>query len=174
MGLITRGHFEQWKRRDPSCPILYPLIQCGDEKRKRIFRLFQSWAQTNGHASTLAPYLAASKDGARELRLIEDNDLQHETFLQTRFHRAGQTEARKKQIQKKLNKTPDLVVFVLTGEDTACSECGQAIETGDLLYRETDDPFCLSCADFDHLKFLPSGNATLTRDAPRSSVRYQR
>ncbi len=41
--------------------------------------------------------------------------------------------------------------------------------TGDLLFMEDPGPLCLDCADFGHLVFLPSGDATLTRRAKSAS-----
>jgi len=44
--------------------------------------------------------------------------------------------------------------------DWTCCECGA---TGDLLRMEDAGPLCLHCSDLDHLVFLPSGDAALTR-----------
>lgn len=58
----------------------------------------------------------------------------------------------------------ELVVFI-AGRDGACSGCGKQLERGDLLKLEGDKPLCMDCADLDHLAFLPSGDAALTRRA---------
>lgn len=50
--------------------------------------------------------------------------------------------------------------------DWVCSTCGG---TGELLIMENDEPACMECADMDHLVFLPSGDAALTRRAKRAS-----
>jgi hypothetical protein len=47
-----------------------------------------------------------------------------------------------------------------------CCECGG---TGDLLRMEDAGPLCLSCSDLDHLVFLASGDAALTRRAAKAS-----
>jgi hypothetical protein len=54
----------------------------------------------------------------------------------------------------------DLVV-VSPLKDWTCSGCGA--ESGDLLVMRDAGPNCLSCADMDHLVFLGSGDAALTR-----------
>ena len=41
--------------------------------------------------------------------------------------------------------------------------------TGDLLIMDDAGPLCLACADTDHLVFLPSGEAALTRRAKKAS-----
>jgi hypothetical protein len=48
----------------------------------------------------------------------------------------------------------------------ACHSCGG---TGELLVMEDPGPLCLSCAEMDHLVFLASGDAALTRRARRVS-----
>jgi hypothetical protein len=48
-----------------------------------------------------------------------------------------------------------------------CSVCGS--EGGRLLTMEDSGPVCMACADLDHLVFLPSGDAALTRRAKKAS-----
>jgi hypothetical protein len=62
-------------------------------------------------------------------------------------------------------KPADLVV-ILPLKDWTCAGCGG---TGDLLKMEDPGPVCLTCADLDHLIFLPSGDAALTRRAKQAS-----
>jgi len=38
-----------------------------------------------------------------------------------------------------------------------------------LLLQQKNDPLCLTCADFDHLVFLPSGNTALTKRSQKYS-----
>jgi hypothetical protein len=61
---------------------------------------------------------------------------------------------------------PDLVV-VQPVKDWACAECQG---TGDLLIMDDKGPMCLTCADMDHLVFVPSGDAALTRRAKKAST----
>ena len=64
--------------------------------------------------------------------------------------------------------SPEIVVF-WTVRDSACSECRREMWKGELLRMEEGKPLCLSCADLDHLVFLPGGDAALTRRASRHS-----
>jgi hypothetical protein len=59
----------------------------------------------------------------------------------------------------------DLVV-VSPLRDWTCHACGG---TGGLLVMEDAGPLCMRCADMDHLVFLASGNAALTRRARKGS-----
>jgi hypothetical protein len=59
------------------------------------------------------------------------------------------------------------LVAVSPLKDWTCSGCGA--DSGDLLVMSDGGPNCLSCADMDHLVFLGSGNAALTRRARKHS-----
>lgn len=64
----------------------------------------------------------------------------------------------------------DLKVFITTGE-SVCSECGQELgRHAWITLVEGKGALCLSCADMDHLIFLPSGDAALTRRASKYST----
>ena len=63
----------------------------------------------------------------------------------------------------------DLVVFSILRE-SKCAECGEEVGKGSLLFTESGRPLCLRCADLDHLVFLPSGDAALTRRAIKYST----
>jgi hypothetical protein len=68
-------------------------------------------------------------------------------------------------VGKAQSKPPDLVV-ISPLKDWSCSSCGGS---GDLLKMEESRPVCMTCADLDHLVFLPSGDAALTRRAKKAS-----
>ena len=59
----------------------------------------------------------------------------------------------------------EIVVFWLS----RCDECGDELFKGNLLRKEGERGLCLSCADLDHLEWLPRGDAALTRRAGKSS-----
>ena len=52
------------------------------------------------------------------------------------------------------------LVVISPLRDWTCRECEGS---GDLLVMEEAGPLCLACAELDHLVFLGSGDATLTR-----------
>jgi hypothetical protein len=58
-------------------------------------------------------------------------------------------------------------VVVVATRDWSCASCGGS---GELLIVDDAGPLCLSCADLDHLVFLPSGDAALTRRARKAST----
>jgi len=62
----------------------------------------------------------------------------------------------------------DLVVFSIV-RDSKCSECQEELWKGQFLTMENSKPFCMKCADLDHLVFLASGDAALSRRAKKHS-----
>ncbi len=64
----------------------------------------------------------------------------------------------------------DLKVFI-TNRDSTCDECGEHLGHGAwITLVEGTGALCLSCADLDHLVFLPSGDAALTRRSDKYST----
>lgn len=64
----------------------------------------------------------------------------------------------------------DLKVFITTGE-SVCSECGEELgRHAWITLVEGQGAVCLTCADMDHLIFLSSGDAALTRRAGKYST----
>lgn len=69
-----------------------------------------------------------------------------------------------------MEQTAELKVFIST-QDSSCGECGEKL--GRKAWITLDDEkgaLCLSCADLDHLIFLPAGDAALTRRARKHST----
>jgi ribosomal protein L14 len=74
--------------------------------------------------------------------------------------------AKAEEAAKRGDKAQDLVV-ISPLKSWTCAECSG---TGDLLTMDDAGPLCLSCADLDHLVYLPAGDAALTRRAKKASV----
>ena len=66
-------------------------------------------------------------------------------------------------------KTNDIVVFISTRNST-CHECKQELgRRAWITLDQMKNALCLDCADLDHLVFLPSGDAALTRRSRKYS-----
>jgi len=64
----------------------------------------------------------------------------------------------------------DLKVFI-TRREASCSECGEDLgRKAWITLVEDKGALCLSCADLDHLVFLPAGDAALTRRSRKHSM----
>lgn len=64
----------------------------------------------------------------------------------------------------------ELKVFI-SSRESKCDECGENLGRGAWIVLQGDDKgaACLSCADLDHLVFLASGDAALTRRSRKYS-----
>jgi len=63
----------------------------------------------------------------------------------------------------------ELVVFDILRE-SRCADCEKDLLGGDFLFIEDKRPLCLTCADLDHLVYLPRGDTALTRRARKHST----
>jgi len=71
--------------------------------------------------------------------------------------------------QQPSSEAKDLVVFDIL-RDSKCADCGKDLLGGDFLFMEGERPLCLTCADLDHLVYLPRGDTALTRRARKHST----
>lgn len=69
-----------------------------------------------------------------------------------------------------MKQSSDLKVFISTS-DSFCDECREDLgRRAWITLTQDKGALCLACADLDHLVFLPSGNAALTRRARKHST----
>lgn len=169
MGFLHFSHVEQWRQKNPRFDSLEPHIQCGEKKLNQTYSEFLSWAKEKNLEPFTAQYQSASRNGTAELKVTNDGDAEREAFFRTHFRRSDLTEKQKERIEKKKNKAPDLIVFQLVGDPFTCRECEMQVEVNEMFFLEQKQPICLYCADLDHLEFLPSGDATLTRRSRKHS-----
>ena len=68
-----------------------------------------------------------------------------------------------------MDSSPELKVFI-SNRDSKCDECGLELGRKAWIFLAGErGALCLDCADLDHLVFLPSGDAALTRRAKKHS-----
>ncbi len=69
-----------------------------------------------------------------------------------------------------MRQADSLKVFI-TSRESVCDECGDELGSGAWIMLAGDrGALCLACADLDHLVFLPSGDAAVTRRAKKHST----
>ena len=67
----------------------------------------------------------------------------------------------------------EIKVFITHRRDSQCEECQEELgPRAWITLREDKGALCLACADLDHLEFLPTGDAALTRRAKKNSTLY--
>ena len=71
---------------------------------------------------------------------------------------------------KLLSEGEEIKVFI-SNRESRCDECGEELGSKAWITLARDKgALCLSCADLDHLLFLPSGNVALTKRARKHST----
>ena len=69
-----------------------------------------------------------------------------------------------------MTETTEIKVFI-SHRDSKCDECGEALgRSAWITLQENKGAVCLACSDLDHLVFLPTGDAALTRRARKHST----
>ncbi len=69
-----------------------------------------------------------------------------------------------------MKQNDELKVFI-SNRDSTCEDCGEKLgRKAWITLEEGKGALCLACADIDHLIFLPSGDAALTRRARKYST----
>jgi hypothetical protein len=152
-------HVDLW--RQGRAATLSELAAVDDERLCDAAALLGEWAGRRGLRPVAVPYVSGSRDRG-ELRFTSTGD---QAGFTTHWLSPDLSEARVQRLTERQSKAPDLVT-VRQEAPWTCAECGG---TGALLIVEDAEPHCLTCADLDHLVFLPSGNATLSRRAKKES-----
>lgn len=167
MGWLAPSHLLIWRKG--ILPTLAEVMQGSPEKRGQAFRHFGQWAQNRGMKPVRLPYVRNAPGGEIPLRVTEGDDQAAEEFFCTHYVPGDLPAGRIERKVAKLSKPPDIVVFQTVSQSVICTQCKTELLKDDFLCMEKGQPLCLSCADLDHLEFLPSGDAALTRRARRHS-----
>jgi hypothetical protein len=125
---------------------------------------FRRWAEQRGLKPSETAYVARTRD-RRPLLFSASGNSDIERAYRTHWVSPELSEAERERLAESQGRPPDLVV-VQALEEWTCTECTR---TGELLIMEDPGPLCMACADLDHLVYLPSGNAALTRRAKKAS-----
>jgi hypothetical protein len=138
--------------------------QVGSDLLAAAVAVLGEWARARGLRPSETAYVASSRD-RRRLRFTAGGDEAAELAYRTHWLSPDLSEKQRERIEERQSRPPDLLAAQPLG-DWTCSLCGG---TGSLLLMEDSGPVCLACADLDHLVFLPSGDATLSRRAKKAS-----
>jgi hypothetical protein len=169
MGFLPDSHVRLWRHGHEEFDTLEPHIQCGAEKLSRTWHHFQEWIQERGLRPVEARYVRSRPGGETPLQITRDGDPQREEFFRTHYAPAETSAGKSRQIEKKLAKAPDIVVYELASQSSKCDQCGAELWKGEFLYVEQGKAHCMTCADLDHLEFLPAGDTALTRRTRKHS-----
>jgi hypothetical protein len=162
IGWLHYSGVESW--RQGRIEYLEELIQARPDNLSAAKRILHEWVLDRGLKPVETGYVARSR-ARGPLRFTRDGDPAEERAYRTHWVSSDLTDNQRARLTACQSKAPDLVVISPLKEWT-CNSCGG---TGSWLIMEGDGPLCMSCSDMDHLVFLPSGDAALTRRAKRAS-----
>jgi hypothetical protein len=162
LGWLAPRRVDEW--RQGRVAYLEAAVQAGPDKVSTAVRLFDRWAQRSGLKSSEIAYVARTR-GRETLRFSKSGDGEIERAYRTQWVTPALSERKRARLAERQSRPPDLVV-ISPIRDWTCTGCGG---DGDLLIMEADGPLCMTCADLDHLVFLPAGSAALTRRAKAHS-----
>ena len=163
LGWLHASNVDDW-RHGRVDDLEYFLPVHGERITEFIVSL-DSWARERGLERAEADYVSATRN-RRPLRFVTGAPQAVEAAWRTRWVSRDLPAQKRERITKTLDSPPDLVV-VQPIRDWTCAECEG---TGDLLIMDDGGSLCLACAEMDHLVFLPSGEAALTRRAKKASA----
>ena len=160
---LMQNQIDAWRQGRTTQPLDHS-IQVKPEKRASIFVFLWQWAESRGLRAHEVVYLGGSRR-RHELQFTDPAAPDVERLYRTLWFSPDLSDADVEQLIAKLNDPPELVVIV-PHKDWVCIECDG---TGDLLIMDGPGPFCMACAGLDHLVYLPSGDAGITRRARKAS-----
>jgi hypothetical protein len=154
---------DDWKQGRKAT--LEQALPVNVDKLADLVAHLERWAVGKGLKPSEAEYVSQTRD-RRVLRFTENGGPEVEAAWRTHWVSPDLTAAQEERITKRRDARPDLVVVSATKEFT-CAECARS--DGGPLIMDDKGPLCMACADMDHLMFLPSGDAALTRRAKKAS-----
>ncbi len=165
-GLLAPSLVDDWRKG--RAPYLEQFVQGRPEKIAHAKQIFRDWAERRGLKTEETVFLARTLGPQRELQFTASGDPELEKDYRIHYFSPELSEKKKERIHEKLTKPPGIVVFWIL-RDSQCAECKTDLPHGSFLVMEADRPLCLTCADLDHLVFLPRGDMASTRRARKYS-----
>lgn len=163
LGWLHSRHLDNW--RQGRVDSLENFLPVHSGRLTEIIEHLERWARGKGLTPSEGEYISATRD-RRQLRFTRRARSADEQAWRTRWMSPELPAAQQERIARRQATPPDLVV-VIPLKGFTCAECHTA--DGDLLIMDDKGPLCMACADMDHLVFLPSGDAALTRRAKKAS-----
>ena len=163
VGWLEPRRVDEW--RQGRVDYLERVVVASLGKISTAMQCFRRWAKARGLEPSETGYVARTRD-RRPLRFSKSGDPGIERAYRTHWVSPELSERKRARLTERQSRPPDLVV-VSPVKDWSCSVCGT--DDGGWLIMEDSGPVCLTCADMEHLVFLPSGDATLTRRAKAAS-----
>ena len=143
------------------------MMQGGPEKLLKVIDIFQKWAAGRGLRQEDLPPHAAFISKPPKYRTASQYPVLEQAFRR-HFISPQMPEKKLDKLREKAEAAAPPTVFSIV-KDSKCSQCNRELWKGDLLTMQANQALCMECADLDHLVFLGSGDAALTRRATKHS-----
>jgi hypothetical protein len=163
IGWLQPSNVDDWRRG--RVDDLDYFLPTHDDRSVAFLVHLQEWAIAKGLKPFEADYVSAARS-RRPLRFTSLDEPLLERAWRTHWISPDLPDKQAERVIERQSAPPDLVV-IQPVKDFTCAECGDG--SGDLLTMDDAGPLCMSCADMDHLVFLPAGDAALTRRAKKAS-----
>ena len=163
IGWLQPSNVDDWRRG--RVDDLDDFLPTHDDRSVAFLVHLQKWAIAKRLKPFEADYVSAARS-RRPLRFSSLDEPQLERAWRTHWIAPDLPDKQAERVIERQSAPPDLVVIQPT-KDFTCADCGDS--SGDLLTMDDAGPLCMSCADMDHLVFLPAGDAALTRRAKKAS-----
>ena len=143
------------------------MVQGSPEKLLKVIEMFQKWAAERSLRREDLPPHASFIRTPPKYHTTSQFPVLEQAF---RLHFVSPQLAEKKleKLREKVNAAAPPTVFSIV-KASKCSQCNRELWKGELLTMQGNQPLCMECADLDHLVFLGSGDAALTRRATKHS-----
>jgi hypothetical protein len=164
LGWLAPARVDEW--RQGRLPALEGGVQANLSKISDAMADLRRWALERGLVPSRTEYVARTRD-RRLLQFSVSATPSIEEAYRTHWVSPRLSEAKRRRLAETASRAPELVVINAT-RDWSCTKCSGS--AGDLLIMEDAGPVCMKCAQMDHLVFLPSGDAGLTRRARKAST----
>jgi hypothetical protein len=162
IGWLSPNTVEAWRQGRLDC--LEPEAAVGRDRVDVALELLRRWAEERRLNPSETAYVGRSRS-RRPLLFTADGDETRERAYRTHWISAELSPTQQQRLTERQSRGQDLVV-IEPHNDFECTSCGGG---GAFLIMEGDGPLCMTCADMDHLVFLPAGDATLSRRAKKES-----
>ena len=163
LGWLEPRRVDEW--RQGRVAYLEAVVSASLGKISTAMKVFRQWAAARDLKPSETAYVARTRD-RRPLRFSKSGDEGIERAYRTHWVSPELSERRRERLAERQSRPPEFVVVSPVKEWT-CSTCGS--DDAGWLIMEDPGPVCMTCADMDHLVFLPSGDAALTRRAKTNS-----
>jgi hypothetical protein len=143
------------------------MVQGRPEKLLKVIELFQQWAAQRGLRREDLPPHASFIPRPPKYHTASEYPVLEQAF-RLHFVSPQLPEKKLEKLREKVSAAAPPTVFSIV-KASKCSQCNRELWKGELLTMQGNQPLCMECADLDHLFYLPSGDAALTRRATKHS-----